>query len=333
MANLVIVAIPAEDDYVWKLSSEKVPHCTLVFMGDAASNQNVLKIQQFLEHAVNILELGPFGLEVDHRGELGPDNADVLFFRKDWSGKRLAEFRGQLLKNEPIRNAYESAPQHDLYPDGWTPHLTMGYPRTPAREDKRDFPGIRWVEFDRVALWYGNYEGPEYRLQYSYDLAEVGMSAQAGEEFISHHGVKGMRWGQRKDRAAPAALSATAESIVKNPKNRKTSIKTAGGQNHPATEDAINAALAKQKLKKSGHHALTNAELQELATRLNLEQQVTSLIKRQPDRPAKALVKAVVKDPARAQRKVQETSEAGKNLVRVGKVGKVVVKRKLASRR
>lgn len=306
MANLVIVAIPAEDDYIWQLSSEQKPHMTICFLGDVVGKP-VMKISDFLEHAVNILEFGPFGLEVDYRGTLGPDQADVLFFRKGWSLRRVAEFRDQILKDNNIRAAYESAPQHDLYPDGWTPHLTMGYPGAPAREDKRDFPGTRWIEFDKIALWYGNYEGTEWRLTYdNYDLAEVAMSAQAGREFISHHGVKGMKWGQRKGRT-PAPVSAQAMSIVKNPKNTKTKIKAVGGHNHPATADAIKAAVSAQKLKKSGHHALTNQELQDLASRLNLEQQVSSLISKRPKSATQQVISKALQDPAKT---VQATGKA-----------------------
>jgi 2'-5' RNA ligase len=281
-SNLVIVAIPAEDDYVWKISSEKKPHMTLLFLGDAMSNPNVTKIQGFLEHAVNILEIGPFGLSVDYRGTLGADEADVLFFRDDWSLRRIAEFRGQLLKNDAIRRAYDSTEQFD---GPWQPHLTLGYPLAPAHEDDRDYPGIRWVEFDRIALWYGDFEGPEFRLQYpNYDLAEVawGVSttAEKGAEFLEHYGVKGMHWGVRKERTAPAATGVKVTSVVKNPKNRKTKIKAEGGHNHPATEDALRVAEARQKLKKSGSHSLTNDELRDVANRLNLEQQVSDLEKR-----------------------------------------------------
>lgn len=35
MANWAIVAIPEERDPVWKYSSEKVPHMTLLFLGEA----------------------------------------------------------------------------------------------------------------------------------------------------------------------------------------------------------------------------------------------------------------------------------------------------------
>lgn len=270
--GLAIVAIPSEDDYVWKISSEKVPHCTLLFLGETLAAQNLTKIREFVEHAVNIWECGPFWLSVDYRGELGDDKADVLFFREDWSTRKLAQFRGQLLQEPNIKTAYDSVEQFD----GWTPHLTLGYPETPAKEDKRDYPNFYDVRFDRIALWYGNYEGPEWRLEYQNDLLEVAMSgvAEAGREFIAHYGVKGMRWGVRKERAV------TTQSVVDAGLRRKTKVKTKGGQAHPATEDAVKAAVMQQKLRKSGPAALSNQELRDLATRRQLEDQVKSLTTR-----------------------------------------------------
>jgi len=307
MSNLVIVAIPKENDYVWKISSEKVPHMTLLFLGDAASNPNVVKIGEFLEHAVKLQKRGPFMMDVDHRGELGEDKADVLFFRKNWDYDQISAFRSQLLQYTPIKTAYDSVPQ---YPE-WTPHLTLGYPGTPARKDERDYPGINWVDFDRIAMWFGDYQGPEFRLEYSYDLAEVAMGqtndvGAAAVEQLLHFGVKGMKWGVRKERKGPyfgvarrdertkatieAKTAIDAERAKKLPvspvqtyttvgANRfsKTQIQTHGGENHPATKDAIKVAETKQKLKKSGVNALSNAELKELTQRLELETKVEKL--------------------------------------------------------
>lgn len=275
MANLVIVAIPEQDDPVWRVSSEKVPHCTLLFLGDAMKTPNVTKMIEFLEHAVETTDMGPFGLEVDYRDALGADEADVLFFKKNWSGKRLEQFRWQLLQNTPIRNAYDNATQHE---GEWIPHLTLGYPETPAKEiDKSDSPyysGIHWVSFDKIALWFGDYEGPEFRLEYNDDFAEVSMgtTAEAGEEFISHYGVLGMRWGVRKERNVSTSVR-TDTGVV----NRKTKVVTKGGESAPAHTDAIIAAVQKQKLKKSGTDALSTQELRELSTRLQLEAQVETL--------------------------------------------------------
>jgi 2'-5' RNA ligase len=322
MSSLVIVAIPAEDDYVWNISSEKKPHTTLLFLGDAATNPNVFKIQQFLEHAVNILEMGPFWLSVDERGTLGADDADVLFFRQDWGLKRLSQFRGQLLKNNVIRKAWEEADQFADYPEEWIPHLTLGYPGKPAKPDNRDYPGIRSVEFDKIGLWFGDFEGPEYKLQYNWDLEEVAMSAEKGKEFIAHYGVKGMKWGVRKSRGPKEAQ---ARSVVRT-SLQKTKVRTSGGQNHPATQDAIDAALAKQKLKRSGHAALSNQELQDLANRMDLEKRVTQLVKGDVTAPGKAFVKKELGDLAK-----QEVRRAAGDAARAG--AKEFVKRAAAAKR
>lgn len=315
MGSLAIVVIPAEDDYVHKISSEKVPHCTLLFLGDA-ENADTLRIAEFLQHAVNIMELGPFGLEVDYRGTLGQDEADVLFFRKGWSCKRIDQFRGQLLKNNPIRDAYDSVPQFD---GEWIPHLTLGYPGAPAHEDKRSYPGIHWVEFDRIALWYGQYEGPEFRLEYDYcdDLAKVAMSAEAdrGRDFLEHHGVKGMKWGVSRGSASPTEV--TAKSVVNKGLRSKTKVITKGGQAHPAAADAVKAALHKQKLKKSGAAALSNHELRELSERMNLEQNVRRLQAAEKSKGQK-FVKETLSDTGKQQTKQVFNAQAAKRVVKLG---------------
>lgn len=312
MGNLAIVAIPREDDYVHKISSEKVPHCTLLFLGDS-EGKSAARIANFVEHAVGICAIGPFGLTVDHRGELGPDKADVLFFKKSWASRRLEEFRGQLLQNNEIRDAYDSVTQ---YPE-FTPHLTLGYPRTPAREDKRDYPGFHWIEFDRIAVWTGNYEGPEFRLEYDYndDLAEVAMSqpAERGREFLEHYGVKGMKWGVRR---STTPVSVTTKIAV-GPRG-KTKIKGKGGHAQEATPDAIKAATLKQKHKKSGAAALSNQELRDLATRMQLEQQVKSL-DAQSKSSGKKLVKSLVKE------------EGNQGLGAVRRAGKKAAAKKIAT--
>jgi 2'-5' RNA ligase len=204
MDSTVIVALPSVDDKVNKLSSEKIPHLTLCFLGDLSSTSadDLMRIVGFVQHAAS--QLSPFHMVVDHRGTLGPDDADVLFFEtRGWSYPRIADFREHLLMDNTIRRLYDSVEQ---YPE-WTPHLTMGYPETPAKEDDSDYPGVHNVEFDRIAVWYGDFEGPTFRLQYDEHGMEVAMSdmttAERGSTRISelfHSGVKGMKWGVRKDK-------------------------------------------------------------------------------------------------------------------------------------
>ena len=87
---------------------------------------------------------------------------------------------------------------------------------------------------------------------------------------LAHHGVKGMKWGVRKSRETVPVSTKTAPG-------RK--VKTSGGQNHSPSEDAIKAAKIRQQAKKSTTDSLSNKDLQDLVTRMNLEQQYSNLNK------------------------------------------------------
>lgn len=83
---------------------------------------------------------------------------------------------------------------------------------------------------------------------------------------IQHYGVKGMRWGYRKDQSAV---------IIKPTPGKR--LQTAGGKKRPAAEDAVNAAAYRQIARASTTDALSNKQLQALVTRMNLEQQYARL--------------------------------------------------------
>ena len=222
MGSLVVVAIPHEDDKVWKVSSEKVPHLTLLYLGDSSAATNVDSITEFLDHAAST-SLDRFGLDVDRRGTLGEDQADVLFFEKGWEAKEVKRFRHFLLQNNDIRRLYDSSEQ---YPD-WQPHLTLGYPATPAKPNPDDH-GIGWVRFDRIALWLGDYEGPEFTLRKHNSITDVSMSDTI-DNILAHYGKKGMRWGvrsakvQRQDLAG-AGKTASARKVARLDKKFEKSV-------------------------------------------------------------------------------------------------------------
>jgi 2'-5' RNA ligase len=202
MSNLVIVAIPDENDRVWKVSSEQVPHLTIMHLGDADQVAKLDQIVQFVEHAANTT-LGRFYLPVDRRGELGEDPtlgpADVLFFKRNrFDFQAVRDFRIQLLKNDAIRTAYDSAQQFD---GPWIPHLTLGYKNRPAKEmnGSDDYPFYD-ISFNKIAVWPDNYNGPSFDLKDFWDeMANLDIPMDVAMSSLAHYGKKGMKWGVRKE--------------------------------------------------------------------------------------------------------------------------------------
>lgn len=75
------------------------------------------------------------------------------------------------------------------------------------------------------------------------------------KEMLAHFGVKGMRWG-----------------VVRK------------GSADVSSDDAKAAVIAKDKIRKGGTKALSNKELQNLVTRMNLEQQFDRLKASEPSK-------------------------------------------------
>ncbi len=258
MSKLVIVAIPEQDDFVWQVSSEKVPHITLLFLGDADTNQDSEEIVQFVEHAATTMS--PFYMDADYRGTLGKDDADVIFFEKGWDYKAVSAFRDQLLTNTYIKQAYNSTEQ---FPE-WTPHLTLGYPATPAKTSEEETRTryarhIHAVSFDRIAVWFGDFEGPEFRLTHKFadvpDMSMSSMSAADAKELL-HYGKKGMKWGVIRDKATTYQIATTrktaAEFQAKADKGgllKKVYAHDAKANSRQA--DILEGKLAKRKTKRA----------------------------------------------------------------------------------
>lgn len=90
------------------------------------------------------------------------------------------------------------------------------------------------------------------------------------EDILSHHGVKGMKWGVRQ-RIRESTGRAGPQKVTVKPTVTRKGIKTKGGAGHPAHPDAVRARTLGQVGKKSGLSALSDNELQAYTKRLNLE--------------------------------------------------------------
>lgn len=201
--SYVIVALPPKDDPIHSLSTDKKPHLTLLYLGPHLENPG--RLESFLRNAAQ--SLPEFYLTVKERGSLGPDKADVLFFNKHRLSP-VENFRSHLRSNPEIEKAYLSTEQ---YPE-WVPHLTLRYPETPVRSDVNGlYPP---VIFNRLALWSGDSEGPEFPLRPEFATMAQSSILQA-EDFLAHFGIKGMKWGVRKG-DAPGVSSRTNREARKD---------------------------------------------------------------------------------------------------------------------
>jgi hypothetical protein len=120
----------------------------------------------------------------------------------------------------------------------------------------------------------------------------MGTKADSGEEALEHYGILGMRWGVRRTQAQ---LDRAAGRRVEKgkPVTKTERVKRIKKQKAPPSEDAASAKEAAQKAKKGGVQSLSNRELQQLNTRLNLEQNYSNLTAKQTS-PGKAFANEIL---------------------------------------
>lgn len=140
-----VFLIPEASDPIVAASSEPA-HLTTVWLGDMGDLDEATIDALRTEVADYAASLdGPVVVPVTERGTLGDEDADVAFLEPT---EALLALREGLLEASPtVRRVMESVEQ---FPQ-WTPHVTLGYPETPAAGE---YDGEA-VTFDRVGLWVG----------------------------------------------------------------------------------------------------------------------------------------------------------------------------------
>lgn len=268
--GLVIVAIPSDREHVWKVSSEKVPHLTLCYLGDQADDDAIIRMTQYLSHVVET-SMQPFGLSVKRRGILGDRQAEVLFF-DEADTDTLRDVRSYFLANGDIYNAYHSTDQYEK----WQPHLTLGYPETPAKTEGAEYLEDSWIRFDRIALWTGPYEGAEFELTRERD--EVSMSTPV-ENFLAQYGIPGMKWGVVKKHLP----------LVEEVRERGKDAFKIGGAD---SKDKVVLRDLRKKAEKGGVRTLDDKDLAKLVKRADLENKYRK-IRQEEKEASRAFVKAL----------------------------------------
>ena len=86
------------------------------------------------------------------------------------------------------------------------------------------------------------------------------------DESLYHYGVKGMKWGVKK-----------AKDSISESRNERSAAKKA-----PASSDHDTATAARKKASQGGLSKLSNKELQDAITRMNLESQYKTLQAKNP---------------------------------------------------
>jgi ribosomal protein S18 acetylase RimI-like enzyme len=137
----------------------------------------------------------------------------------------------------------------------------------------------------KEGVWGGLYD-MELRFD---DAKHTGLPGISDEAILRHYGVRGMKWGVRRERNPQPVVTVTTPG-------RK--VKAKGGANQPPSEDAIAAATAHRTAKKSTTDALSTKELQALVNRMNLEKQFAELEKQGVrDTAGKKFVKKMLNEP------------------------------------
>ena len=139
----------------------------------------------------------------------------------------------------------------------------------------------------------------------------MGEVEDRGAAFLEHFGVKGMKWGIRKS-DVPAGETRVTQQGKK--------IKGEGGKGLPANDDAKKAAVSKQKVKGSGIHSLSNKELKDLQTRMNLEQNVRELTakeKQQTANPAARFIRRTLLNSGKQEAQKAANNAAAKSVAKM----------------
>lgn len=192
--GVVIVAVPAPMDPI-RLVGDEEKHATILFFGDKSTLPTDAKkiLSETIQNVTRLFM--PFGESVVDISRLGSDTPPALVAMLN--GACLSKIRDALLINPAVGEYLSNATQYPQY----TPHVTLGYPDYQGEAELRKIAqNLYRVRFDRLSLWWGA-ERIDFSLDAALADAEMAQSVTLAdaEDYLAHFGVKGMKWGVRKD--------------------------------------------------------------------------------------------------------------------------------------
>jgi len=187
--SAVIVALPQVGHPLHEIvnPAEGGPaHMTLAYLGEF-EKWTPEEIDQIRTELRDIsTDAYQFTDTVASREKLGESQADVL--KTDGAGSQ--KIRDVLTNTEGSASIIARVEAAARTFPVWIPHVTLGYPETPAFGE----PDFTQITFDRLALWID-----EDREEFPLEQPEIVHSDRVNN-YLAHHGVKGMKWGRRKDK-------------------------------------------------------------------------------------------------------------------------------------
>jgi hypothetical protein len=133
----------------------------------------------------------------------------------------LSRIREALLINPKIGEYLQNATQHPSY----TAHVTLAYPDYQGEADlRKTMKEIYRLRFDRLALWWG-----DEQIEFSLSMMDEMTQAERLENFLAHHGVKGMKWGVRRSDTSSGGSSSGSSGGKSDEASKGADVRTRVG--------------------------------------------------------------------------------------------------------
>lgn len=121
------------------------------------------------------------------------------------------------------------------------------------------------------------------------------------DEHFEHYGIKGMKWGVRRAEPSRTYDSAGNTTAAVGGRIREVKLGPKVRESADASDDAARSAVLKKRASTKSTDSLSNKELQDLVTRMNLEQQYSRLSNPQGNNSAKKMITDILVQEGRKE--------------------------------